>query len=143
MALEPGDTLSGGSLVETRDRTDAVSDGDAVEISTGEMDAGVEGDSFVGIATTNGLALSGCVVANVDPTANDSEPVGDFAVGKSLSLSATAGALAVETENQGTETEPNWVEHPGPVTPLSDVGGTWQGQDVPDGYAVVHVNFHR
>lgn len=137
MALSPGDVVLCGDTISYVSRTSAVDPGDAVALSSGEIDAATDADTLTGVATADGLALSGVVVANVDTDDAD----GAATEGVSLSLSPDAGEFyrSYNTDVDGNVTGYN----SGPVTALSSEGGTWQGHDVPAGYAVVHINFHR
>lgn len=129
MPLEAGDPVFGDSVHESRNGTSSVTAGDAVALSNGEMspaDSG-NGDEFGGVASHdhdnggrgNSNILCGGVVANVAAGVTE---------GTRLGVSATAGELAATSG--------------GPVTALSDEGGTWHGSgntyDVPDGFAVVY-----
>lgn len=137
MPIEPGEVvIDDSATIESRGRDSSVDPGDAVEISGGDMSAATDANTFAGVATADGLALDGVVVANVDTDDAD----GAVVEGTSLSLSPDAGELYrdYETDVDGNVTN----RPPGPVTALSDEGGMWQGKDVPAGYAVVRIDYH-
>lgn len=137
MGLSAGEVVLCGYTVSHVDRSSAVDPGDAVSLSNSEIDAATDTDTFAGVATADGFALSGIVVANVDTDDAD----GAVTQGVSLSLSSDAGEL-YRDYTLDTNNDPVY-DSPGPATALSDEGGTWQGMSVPAGYAVVHINFHR
>lgn len=137
MGLSPGDVVECGHEIAYVSHAAGVDPGDAAALSNGEVTAATDSDTFAGVATADGLLLGGVVVANVDTDDADGATV----EGVSLSLSSDAGEL-YRDYTLDTADDPVY-DQPGPVTSLSAEGGSWQGMSVPDGYAVVHVNFHR
>ncbi|SFS62943.1 hypothetical protein [Halostagnicola kamekurae] len=126
MVAEPGQ--NGGDSTSTigySDASDTTEAGDAVGITGGEIEPGTDTEQLLGVrargrATENsGIApvhVGGVTVASVEGTVSG---------GDDLDLGTTGGDGVLETSAGG------------PAHALSDAGGSWRGQDAPDGYAWV------
>lgn len=120
--LSPGATVYGNETADTRDRGEDVDNGAAVALDGGDMaDVDTDSNELAGVAGKGDrLVLSGAVVAAAATGVSDGDRVGG-----GNATDGTVGEFDVESG--------------GPGVALSDVGGTWQGKDVPDGYAVIHI----
>lgn len=130
MASEPGQ--NGGDSATTigyADSDDSTAAGDVVAIAGGDLEPadGDSGHEMLGVrargrATENGniapTYVGGPTVAAVDGTVSAGD---DLDVGN-----ATNGTVGAFETSSG-----------GPAHALSDAGGSWRGQDAPDGYAWV------
>lgn len=123
MTLEPGAAVLGGDdVAETRGNDGSVSAGDAVMLdANGDMTAAdTEAGDLSGVMTETGQhGLSGTFVV----AAGDAVAAGNR-VGAGNGTGTSTGTVIADSAGQGVA--------------LSDTGGTWQGYDVPAGYAVVH-----
>lgn len=119
---------AGGSSVDTisySDSSDTTSPGDAVGISSGEVEPGTDTENVLGVrargrATENSndapIHVDGPVVAAVE---------GSVSAGDDLDFGTTGADGELETSTGG------------PAHALSDENGEWNGQQAPAGYAWV------
>ena len=126
MATNAGQT--GGSGTDTigySDSSDTTSAGDAVGITSGEIEPGTDSENLLGVrargrATPDGTVapvhVSGVCVAAVE---------GSVSAGDDLDLGTTGADGELETTSGG------------PAHALSDENGSWSGQTAPAGYAWV------
>ena len=126
MTANPGQ--NGGDSTDTigySDASDTTAAGDAVGITGGEIEPGTDTEALLGVRArcrrteNSGIApvhTSGPTVAAVE---------GSVSEGDDLDLGATGAAGELETSAGG------------PAHALSDAGGSWRGQEAPDGYAWV------
>jgi len=126
MASEPGQ--NGGDSTTTigySDAGDTTEAGDAVGITGGEIEPGTDTEQLLGVRA-RGRATEDSGVAPVHvggPTVAAVEA--SVSAGDDLDLGATGAAGELETSAGG------------PAHALSDAGGSWRGQEAPDGHAWV------
>jgi len=119
---------AGGSSTETigyDDSSDTTSPGDAVGITSGEIEPGTDTENVLGVrargrATEDGtiapVHVSGPCVAAVEGSVSAGDDLDFGTTGADGELETTAG---------------------GPAHALSDENGSWRGQTAPAGYAWV------
>lgn len=130
MASEPGQ--EGGASTDTigySDASDTTEAGDVVAIAGGEAEPADSdaGHELLGVrGRGRATAASGIAQYHVSGPALAAVAAG-VAAGDGLDIgNATDGTVGVFDTNSG-----------GPAHALSDAGGSWRGQDAPDGYAWV------
>jgi hypothetical protein len=126
MSTKPGQN-SGDSTttLQYSDASETTSAGDAVGITGGEIEPGTDTENLLGVRARGRVSpssknapvhVSGPTVAAVEGSVSEGDNLDLGTTGANGELETTAG---------------------GPAHALSDAGGSWRGQDAPDGYAWV------
>lgn len=121
MALEAGEVIFGNETAESRPRADGVNNGAAVTLSAGDMaDVDTDSNELCGICgESDRLILDGVVVAAASGVSEGERVDGG---------NTTNGTVGQFETSSG-----------GPGIALSAVGGTYHGESVPAGHAVIKI----